>query len=253
MLKKGIYILPSLFTLGNLCAGYISLIASLHNDFIRAAWAIFIASIFDMLDGRIARMTKTTSRFGVEFDSLADIVSFGLAPAVMIYQMVLFKYSKWGVILSFIFVMAGALRLARFNTKAGVDIPQSFFYGLPIPVAGNILAAFVLVYSVCEQEVPKKAFPFIVKCMPFFYKMMPMLVILLAYLMVSNIRYSSFKSLKLERRKPMKYLILISIAIVMIWRYPENMIFIILALYLLSGALDLLRRLRRLKQNKKIV
>jgi CDP-diacylglycerol---serine O-phosphatidyltransferase len=241
-MKKGIYILPSLFTLGNLACGFASIIFSIEGDFTKAAWLILIAGVFDLFDGRIARMTNTTSQFGVEFDSLADMVSSGVAPAVMIYNLALYTRPTWGLIISLIFVVAGALRLARFNSTIN-DTNQNYFQGLPLPAAAGVLASFVMVYGLFEREVTKKTIPIIMHEMPFLYKMIPLLVLLLSYLMVSNIKYSSLKKIKLGRPKTFHNLIMIFIVIILIWRFPENMLMIVFSGYLLSGLIGLLLRI----------
>lgn len=241
-MKKGIYILPSLFTLGNLSAGFLAVLFAFEERFIAAAYAILIAGILDAFDGRIARMTKTTSQFGKELDSLADIVSFGIAPAVMMYMLALYHRPIWGKALCVMFVVCGALRLARFNVNTEKD-DGYYFKGLPIPAAAGILAAFVLVYSMFEQDITRKTIPMLMNRMPIFYRMIPLAMILLSYLMVSTVRYSSFKGFKLSRPKTLRQLMMICIAILLIWRYPENMILIIFSVYLLSGLLGFMWRL----------
>jgi CDP-diacylglycerol---serine O-phosphatidyltransferase len=248
-MKKGIYILPSLFTLGNLACGFASIIFSIEGDFTKAAWLILIAGVFDLFDGRIARMTNTTSQFGVEFDSLADIVASGVAPAIMIYNLALYTRPTWGLIISLMFVVAGALRLARFNSSI-TTTDQNYFQGLPLPAAAGVLASFVIVYGLFEREVTKKTIPIIMKEMPFLYKMIPLVVILLSYLMVSNIRYSSLKKFKLVRPKTFHNIVLIFIAVFLIWRYPENMMLIIFSAYLLSGLVGLLLRVTKISNIK---
>ena len=136
MRKRGMYVyaLPNLLTSMNFILGFLSILASSENRFERAAWAILLASIFDMLDGRVARLTNTTSKFGVEFDSLCDLVSFGVAPAFLMYHCALAPFGRGGIVVALIFGLCGALRLARFNVMAEV-LPKSYFQGLPIPIA----------------------------------------------------------------------------------------------------------------------
>lgn len=244
-MKKGIYIIPSLFTLGNLASGFLSIIFSMEGDFSKAAWAILIAGLFDVFDGKIARMTNTTSQFGIEFDSLADMVSSGVAPAIMMYNLVLYKYETWGIILSLVFVVAGALRLARFNSSSDVEDAQ-YFRGFPLPAGAGVLASFVIVYSMFENEVTRKTIPLIMKRLPFVYNIIPIVILLLSYLMVSNIRYTSLKSFNLSKPKSMHTLVMIFIAIFLMWRYPENMILIIFAMYLFSGLGQIVWRFFRL-------
>ncbi|HEY8278810.1 MAG TPA: CDP-diacylglycerol--serine O-phosphatidyltransferase, partial [Bdellovibrionota bacterium] len=136
MRKRGMYVyaLPNLLTSMNFLLGFLSILSSVEGRYDRAAWAILLASIFDMLDGRVARLTNTTSRFGVEFDSLCDLVSFGIAPAIMMYYSSLKPFGRGGIVVAVIFGLCGALRLARFNVMAEV-LPKSYFQGLPIPMA----------------------------------------------------------------------------------------------------------------------
>ncbi|MFC1512659.1 CDP-diacylglycerol--serine O-phosphatidyltransferase [bacterium] len=246
-MKKSVYVLPSLFTLGNLSAGFFSIIFSFEHAFTKAAWAILIAGAFDFLDGKVARMTKTTSQFGVEFDSIADIVSSGVAPAVMIYILSLHRYPTWGKIICLVYLVAGALRLARFNTNKIVEDPR-YFRGLPLPAAAGVLASFVIVYNMFEREITRKAIPILMNKMPLFYEMIPLGILLLSYLMISNIRYSSFKGVRLIRPKTIQNLIMIFVALLLIWRFPENMILIVFSAYLLSGILGLLLRFLKIRK-----
>lgn len=246
---KGIYVLPNLFTLGNLGAGFFSIINSFSGNFTAASWAILIAVGLDILDGQTARLTRTTSKFGVEFDSLADLVSFGLAPAVLMYSLILHRYGKVGILVAFLFVVGGALRLAKFNVKAG-ESDISYFSGLPIPAAGGILATFVVIYSMYAKETNSRMIPLITKNVPLLYKFIPLFMLILSYLMVSNLRYASFKAFRLNKRKSFRIFIFIVVASVIIWMYPENMILLILTVYILSGIFDLLWRTYQLQRKK---
>lgn len=238
--KKGIYILPSLFTLANLAMGFLSIIMTIKGDFGKAAWYILFAGVFDILDGRIARMTNTTSQFGAELDSLSDMVSFGLAPAILIYEFILFKHTEWGVVICLLYVIAAALRLARFNTALADDEDtQSFFKGLPSPAAAGILTTFVLI------NLTTKNIPIISEYFHLIFKIWPIIVLLVAYAMVSNINYFTLKKFKLSKPKTLRFMLLVGIGGLLIWRFPENMLFIIFSLYFLSGMVDLLKKLNR--------
>src|ERR1700677_259559 len=133
---RKVYLVPNIVTTGNMFCGFYSMIASMHGDFMPASWAIIAASIFDMLDGRIARLTKATSQFGLEYDSLSDLISFGVAPAVLLYQWALQPYDRLGWLASFLYLACGALRLARFNVNSSA-LPKNYFQGLPIPMAAG--------------------------------------------------------------------------------------------------------------------
>lgn len=248
---RGIYILPSLFTAGNLGLGFLSIIYSIHNSFTPAAWAIMMALAMDMIDGRIARWTKSTSSFGVEFDSLADLISFGVAPSLMMYQMVLHTMNKPGIVIALFFVMAGAMRLARFNIKAQSGETGAEFIGLPIPAAAGILASFVLSYELFEvgPEITVKTIPILMKRMPFFFKTIPIAMVLISFLMISSVPYIAFKRLNLNRPKSLQLVTLIIIGILLVLAYPQNTIFIIFLFYLISGIAVYVVRLWRLRRS----
>lgn len=247
---RGIYILPSLFTTANLSAGFISVILSINSQLTLAAWCIIAAIALDIMDGRIARWTRSTSRFGIELDSLADLVSFGIAPAVLMYQMVLYTMNRPGAAIALFFVIAGALRLAKFNIQAHEGESSGHFTGLPIPAAAGILASFVLSYQLFEmgEEITVKTIPLLMKRMPFFFKTIPATMVLISFLMLSNIPYIGFKKLRLNKPKSLQLLTLIVITILLIMTYPQNTIFIIFLLYLLSGVFLYLLRYWRLRR-----
>jgi len=187
--KKGIYVLPNLFTSASLFCGFYSIIASFKEYFLSSAIAILIAIVFDGLDGRVARLTNTTSKFGAEYDSLADVISFGMAPSLLVYSWSLFIYGKWGWIVAFLFLLCGALRLARYNIQIGV-IESSVFNGLPIPAAAAVVGTTVIFFDYAGVE--GKFYNFFIICF----------VVILSLLMVSSIKYYSFKDVKLLARKP---------------------------------------------------
>ena len=247
---KGIYLLPSMVTAVNISSGFVSIIFSIKGDFNYAAWAIIVSMVMDMLDGRIARLANATSRFGVEFDSLADLVSFGVAPALMMYQMILHTMNNHGIAIALFYVLAGALRLARFNVKSSEGESSKDFVGLPIPAAAGILASFVLSYQLFEisNEVPVNMIHLVADRMPFLFKTIPVLMVFISVLMVSNVPYAAFKKFKADRPKSLQIIVFAMLAILMIVFYPQNTIFILFVGYLLSGlGLYLLRywRLRR--------
>jgi CDP-diacylglycerol--serine O-phosphatidyltransferase len=244
-LKKGIYIIPSLFTCGNMSCGYLSVVSSINGNFTEAAWLLIFAIAFDMMDGRIARLTKTTSEFGVQMDSLSDLVSFGIAPSVMMYLLVLNSIGKIGTAISVLFVLCSALRLAKFNVKAhSDDSVQSFFMGLPTPASAGLLISFVLSYELFiadpGQSLTFKTIPILVKNMPVFFKIMPVVMVVLSLLMVSNIPYVSFKKVNVAKPKAFRFLILTILLIWLMFTFPQNIIFILFTLYAFSGILGYL-------------
>jgi CDP-diacylglycerol--serine O-phosphatidyltransferase len=228
---KGIAILPSLFTAANLFCGFYSIIASVKGDFYRAAVGILIALVLDGLDGKIARYTHTASRFGVEFDSLADLVSFGLAPAILAYIWALMPVGRLGWLAAFLFVACGALRLARFNTQVDV-VDKRYFVGLPIPAAAVLVATGVIVAR--EVEVPVQ--PQVLALIALYA---------LSFLMVSTVRYISFKSLDPFKRRPFNTLVAALLLLVVIAMEPLYMIFALIAGYVMSGPLMAVVNLRR--------
>ncbi len=222
-LKKGIYILPNLFTSASLFAGFYSIVATVNGDFQRAAWAIIISLFCDGADGRIARMTHTTSKFGIEYDSLSDLIAFGLAPGMLAYQWALRPFGKWGWSATFLFVICGALRLARFNVQ--IDTIESYtFNGLPIPASAGFVAATVLLAQQFSWQIHET------------HRIPVLLAIcVLALLMVSNIKFLSFKELHLRRRKPFSVLLITIAALPLIVNEPEIALFGLFALYVLHG------------------
>lgn len=239
--RRGVYLVPSMLTVGNMALGFYAIVMSFDEQYFKGATAIIAAHVLDIFDGRIARWTRTTSRFGIEFDSLADWVSFGIAPAVMIYTLALSQYGKWGFLLAFFFVVCGALRLARFNIKAHEGTPATpttHFVGLPIPAAGGAIAVFILLYEMWLEGRTAKTFKIVMSEIPILYQAIPLIVFTLSLLMVSNVRYSSFKRMKLLRPRSVRTLLLLLFAAFMIYAYPHNTIFIMYAAYILWGVAD---------------
>jgi CDP-diacylglycerol---serine O-phosphatidyltransferase len=227
-----ILVLPSLFTTGNLFCGYYAVLMGVSGRLTYAAYAIFLAMVFDSLDGRVARMTKTQSKFGVEYDSLADVVSFAFAPAIICYSWSLQGLGRLGFGAAFFYLACGALRLARFNTVTD-SIPKSYFIGLPSPAAAAALAAVVLArHDLGIVEPPQ---------------WLVGLVVVLGVLMVSNIRYPSFKDFDLRERRRYPLLVFLVGALVFVIWEPELAAVALLGYYVFWGVLrESLSALRRL-------
>ena len=223
---KGIYILPNLFTSGNLFCGFFSAISSLGGRFEVAAMAILFATVFDCLDGKLARLTKTTSRFGVEYDSLSDVVSFGMAPGLLIYAWALNAYGRLGWVAAFLFMVCGALRLARFNVQVS-GVESKDFVGLPIPAAAGFLATWVLLDGYIFNF-GKDVRPGVILAVTY----------VLAFLMVSSLRYRSFKEFNLKNRKPFSVLVSLVLVLLVLVNAPQIMLFSLFALYCSSGILE---------------
>ena len=224
-LKKGIYLIPSLFTAGNLICGFFSIVSTFSGEYLQAAIFIFLALLLDGLDGYAARLTKTTSQFGIEFDSLADLVSFGVAPAILVYYWALVPWKTWGWLAACLYVVCGALRLARFNVQIRT-VEKKHFVGLPIPAAAEMIAAIVLIYYFLGGEGATNK------------QIVLLLVIyLLAGLMVSNFQYFSLKQLNLKKRHPIWILVSAILLIKLTIAEPQIMFFTVFLLYTLSGPL----------------
>lgn len=224
-LKKGIYLIPSLFTAGNLICGFFSIVSTFNGEYLQAAVFIFLALLLDGLDGYAARLTKTTSQFGIEFDSLADLVSFGVAPAILVYYWALVPWKTWGWLAACLYVVCGALRLARFNVQIRT-VEKKHFVGLPIPAAAEMIAAIVLIYYFLGGEGATNK------------QIVLLLVIyLLAGLMVSNFQYFSLKQLNLKKRHPIWILVSAILLIKLTIAEPQIMFFTVFLLYTLSGPL----------------
>ncbi|MDR1474577.1 MAG: CDP-diacylglycerol--serine O-phosphatidyltransferase [Endomicrobium sp.] len=241
-MKKGIYILPSLLTCGNMSCGYLSILSSIDGDFTRAAWFLVFAIAFDMVDGRVARLTKTTSEFGVQLDSFSDLISFGLAPSIMMYHLVLNSMGKVGMAIAILFVLCGALRLAKFNVQSQDGVVHSSFMGLPTPASAGLLLSFVLSYELFAdpgQSLSFKTIPVLMKNMPIFFETMPVVMVILSLLMVSNVPYYSFKKMKLSKPKTFRLFVLVVLLLFLMIVFPQNIIFVLFSLYIFSGLLSI--------------
>lgn len=239
--RRGVYVLPNLFTTASLFAGFYAIIKAISGDFQLAASVIFIAMVLDGLDGRIARLTNTQSDFGAEYDSLADVIAFGLAPSVVLYLWGLSGYGKIGWLGAFVFTACGALRLARFNTQVQVA-SKTHFQGLPIPAAAATLAGLVWVAESPEISgfLDDFAQPIAL-----------VLVYLLGLFMVSNFRYKSFKDVDLRGRVPFVLAVIGVLIVALIAIHPPLVLFGASLAYALSGpVLTLLQRRQRKEQRR---
>lgn len=224
-MRKGIYILPNTLTLCGMFLGFFSILASLKGDYVHAAWAILVADIFDGLDGWVARLTGSTTKFGIELDSLSDLVAFGVAPAVMLYKWALMPFGRVGWAAAFLFVACGALRLARYNVQMG-SAESKAFTGMPIPGAASIIAALVIFYHEMWDSTPARNY-LILFCTFF-----------LAVLMVSRLRYHGAKELDFGKRKPFWILVAIVIVLVLVVMHPAIALFVFAMIYLVGGIIE---------------
>ena len=228
---RGIYILPNIFTSLNLFFGFYAVIASINGKFVAAAAAIIIGVLFDIMDGKIARATNTVSKFGVEYDSLADLVSFGLAPGIMIYLWSLRPMGRVGWLAAFLFVACGALRLARFNSQVGMTSSE-YFVGLPIPAGAGMAATAVLFCHKLGIET---------QINPVFVLVM---LYLLSFLMVSTIKYNSFKKAELFKKMNFNVLVTIILVLIFIAAQPSVALFSLTLIYIVSGPLKMFKHFR---------
>jgi CDP-diacylglycerol---serine O-phosphatidyltransferase len=224
--RRGVYLLPSLFTIGNMFCGYACIVYAMHGEYETAAPFIGFAIVLDMLDGRIARLTGTDSEFGVQFDSMADIISFGVAPAILSFSWGLSPLGRLGWAAGFMFVTAAAMRLARFNIQSAGGGDKRYFVGMPSPAAAGIPAATVYAYPWGFSDY-RDALPVLA------------MVLVPAVLMVSTIRFRSFKTIDLQSRRPYTVLILIAACIVLITTHPRYVLVVIAYTYLASGFIGL--------------
>lgn len=230
--SRGIYLLPNLLTSASLFCGFFAVIAAIQGRLESAATAILLSCVFDALDGKVARFTRSTTHFGMEYDSLSDLVAFGVAPGILAYQWVLHGFGRLGWIASFMYVICGALRLARFNVQKSNHDPR-YFRGLPIPGAAAFIAALLLFTEAFERS-PRSA-----------EGGMIIMMYVLSFLMVSTIEYPSFKELDLTGQKPFNVLVGIILVLLLIVYKPAILLFPALLCYLILGPVTMFYRLRK--------
>lgn len=219
--RQTIFLLPGLLTTGNLLCGFYAVVLTLDGHHQWAALTLFIGMLLDLLDGKVARLTRTTTQFGVEFDSLADVVSFGVAPGLLLYSWALQPLGRVGAGAAFLYVICGALRLARFNVLAGV-VDRRYFIGLPIPGAAGVVAATVVFFGT-----PGFGRPGLLGLALGTY--------VLAFLMISNIRYYSFKDFNFAKRHPFGVLLVVALGMLIVFAHPQTAAFLLFSGYALSG------------------
>ena len=234
--RRGVYLLPSLLTMGNMWCGYASIVYSLRGEYETAAPLIGIAYALDALDGRIARMTGTESEFGLQLDSLADVISFGIAPAVMSFAWGLSSLGRLGWAAGFMFLACAAMRLARFNILSAIGGDKRYYVGMPSPAAAAVPAATVFMFPYGLYDT-RAALPALA------------VVLVPAVLMVSTIKYRSFKDLDLKSRRSFRVLVIMAAGIVAIWTHPKAVLLVAAYAYLASGFVGLaMTRFKRDRQ-----
>jgi CDP-diacylglycerol--serine O-phosphatidyltransferase len=221
---RGTYIFPNLFTTANLFSGFFGIVNSINGNFEMAALAIFFSCLFDILDGQVARLTHATSRFGVEYDSLADLVAFGVAPGLLIFLMALRPFGRLGWLAAFVFMACGALRLARFNVQVETS-SKKYFVGLPIPGGASMIAASVL--FMLSWGVSPAGWPI--------GYLLLVLTYLLGFCMVSTLSYNSFKDVEVIKAKPSFVVFGVIVVVCIIAIAPASILFLLLSVYVVSG------------------
>ncbi|MCK5230169.1 MAG: CDP-diacylglycerol--serine O-phosphatidyltransferase [Desulfobulbaceae bacterium] len=237
--KGKIYLLPQLLTTASLFSGFYSIVSAINGHFFHSAVAIIIAGIFDGMDGRVARMTRTTSHFGMEYDSLCDLVSFGVAPALLAYQWTLHPYGRYGWLAAFLYVATTALRLARFNSQASSGSGKTFV-GLPCPAAAGMIATSVLFCLFLEIKGSVKDVAMLI------------LVYILSYLMVSSYRYLSFKHPETTKAKTFQALVAMVLVIMVVATEPQITLFILGVIYVSSGPANRIKGFLKKEDKKEI-
>ncbi|MCG7972830.1 MAG: CDP-diacylglycerol--serine O-phosphatidyltransferase [Candidatus Thiodiazotropha taylori] len=235
--SRGIYLLPNLFTTAALFAGFYAILAAVNGKFEVASVAIFVAMLMDGLDGRVARLTKTQSAFGAEYDSLSDMVSFGLAPALVVYIWALSDLGKLGWLAAFIYTASSALRLARFNTQIGIA-DKKYFQGLPSPSAAAIMAGGV--WLGVDYEISGQSLDWVAA----------VLTTLVGLLMVSNFRYHSFKEIDFSGKVPFIVLVVVMVVLAIIQTHPPTVLFVLFLVYAISGPVLTLTQLRKHREDR---
>ncbi len=235
-LQRGIYVLPNLLTSANLFCGFFAIVAATQGQYLKGAIAIMIAAIFDGLDGKIARVTRTVSRFGLEYDSLSDAISFGVAPGILVYLWALQPFGRLGWLAALLFVACGTLRLARFNTQVHV-VRSDYFNGLPIPAAAFMIATTVLLLYRFGGTGTTKHVTILI------------MIYVLSFLMVSTIKYYSFKQMELFKKMKFNMLVVVVLLFIVIAAEPSIALFLMILCYVISGPFTTLW-LRKKPQNE---
>jgi CDP-diacylglycerol--serine O-phosphatidyltransferase len=238
--KRGVYLLPNVLTTFGLFSGFFAIILATKGQYADAAIAIFIAMLWDGLDGRVARLTNTQSEFGAQYDSMADMISFGVAPALLMYFWQFSELGKVGWLAAFVYTAAGALRLARFNTQISNE-DKRYFQGLPSPAAAALIAGLVW----AKQSIGVTDYDQYLTIISW------IILVGAGVLMVSNVRYYSFKEINLKGRSSFKFLLIATLIIVIVTLWPSAILFVFFFAYALSGLIMTMIEVRKKRQLKK--
>lgn len=234
--RSGQVLAPSIFTVANMVCGFYALLAAHMGEYTSGGLAIIGGIVFDMLDGRVARLVHGESVFGVEFDSLSDFLTFCVSPAYLVYALLLKDYGVGGFVVAFVFALCGGLRLARFNAVVHVGQgSKTHFQGLPTPAAAGFLASFIILYEIVELDKPARTLSFVMDQIPLVASFVPFVVLALAFLMVSNVPYAAAKRPDLLHPRNVKLMGGVALFLAFLYFYPQNAIFLLFLFYVLSG------------------
>jgi len=228
-MRKGVYLLPNGLTVCGMFFGFYAIVSATIGDYTKSAWSIMIATVFDGLDGWVARATNSTTKFGIELDSLSDLVAFGIAPAVLIYTWGLNSLGRLGIATAFLFAACGALRLARYNVQM-LSEERIYFTGMPIPAAATVIASSVIFYHSFETELPTQQTLLIL--------LMLLMTSFLSILMISTMRFHGIKEIDLKKRRPFWVLVFFLLIIYIIIVHPQTALFSFAMVYLFWGIIE---------------
>jgi CDP-diacylglycerol--serine O-phosphatidyltransferase len=232
--KRRLKYVPNAITAGNMFCGFLAIIKTMQGDFIAASWLILLAAVLDALDGKVARFTGNQSKFGIEFDSFSDIVSFGVAPSILVYKLYFNELGTIGIFLSFLLIFAGAARLARFNIQTSLSSAKKLFRGLPIPVSAITIISFVIFSNQIWDEITHK-------------KYLILIVVLLSFLMVSSIKYSVLPAISLKKGFKNSFgLLVLTIFTILAFLFKGLILFPACVLFILSG---IIKKVFRISDN----
>lgn len=251
-----LYFYPTLFTALNMLCGIYSIISAINSKFIKASLLIFAGIIFDGIDGLISRSKKIESFLGTELDTLADFTTFCVAPMVLVWQLVMYKFEFAGVVVCFLYIFFGAIRLARFNisvyNKMNTTVPQTFIEGLPTPAAAGFVTSTVLLLGIATGEfmLSKKHMTLLFTIMPAILNFLPGIIMILAVLMVTKLRYPKINNIKLTQKMSLRLFTILFVAVLLIFSYPESSIFLIFSFYILWGLIEYLVRIYKMRRQR---
>ncbi len=250
------YLFPTIFTVANMFCGLWSIVLSIRGSFVKSAWLVVLGIIFDGIDGIIARAKNVNSIIGAELDSLADFITFCVAPIILVWQLVGYRYGFPGIMICFIYIFFGALRLAKFNfinCYKQQNQKITFYEGLPTPAAAGIIVSIILLLSISTGEagLTKKHMTFLLAIAPFLENILPAIILCLSVLMITKFRYPKVNNIKLTQKVSLKVLTIVIVATLLIFSYPESSVFLIFAVYVLYGITEYFIRIYKIKRLQK--